>query len=285
MLERRRVLLISESIGEVENNVNQIFYDSVNAPIDPDKFLERYGANKEDLQEVEGQLRKVDKDALRAVPEGDLNSLGRKIIDSEKLTKDFESIVDDRVEIEMASYAADYEDFFGSSFDKLTDTQQNAHRAKVNERIRSSYFAPIYLGLKINEAKGKYIIEDIIDNDNENKSIINAAKDLKKYSLQLGLKDIQDSAGFEGLFNFIEQAQYPTIRIDLKKLASKDATPEDLDKTIEDISKYGVSALIDQNMPRLEYADQLSKAIANLRTRPGFEDIEYHVQKTPLLAI
>ena len=62
----------------------------------------------------------------------------------------------------------------------------------------------------------------------------------------------------------------PTIRFDLKELASDDVTPEKLDEAIAEMQKYGVSALLTPDTPKMETANLVAKAIANLETREGF---------------
>ena len=270
MTGRYEARSLSEFVTPIRNNAKRIITDQTGQAIDIDKFIARYAASDDDIQDVEKELREVDSAALAAVKEGDYNSLGRKLLESEDLSNRFENLINKQVEIRKSEYAEEYKDFFGQDFKELDPVHQAAHVALLSEQVRASYYAPVYLGLEKAPAKGKYSIDAILNSDTTTKSVAGLVNNIQDASLSVGLSEIKDLAGFGGLFQQMAKAASPTQRLDLKKLAGEDVEDEVLDKAISQMQKYGVSTIIDPNIPRMELASQTANAIANLRTRSNF---------------
>ena len=273
MFYRRQARILSDNVDPVRQKIDEVT-DASGHAIPSDVFLRQHAPTAEDILRASSGLREVDSEALRAHAEGDLNSLKRLIRDKEDIRNEFDSIVSKETRRELNSYKEQFEKRYGMKFDDLPGDIQTSHILKLQETVKSGYYAPIFLDMPEGVNQGKYYIDDLLEANKSNRTVAGLLQNIKNASMQQGLKEIESLQGYSALANFIGKASSPTIRLDLDRLASEDVTEQELQDAVEMMQKYGVSEAFDPNIPKMELANKTAKAIANLRKMEEFGEFD-----------
>lgn len=205
----------------------------------------------EDSREKFGAfLRDPQNQALLAVPTNEKTSSGKKQTDQEQMYGLFEKYVTARTKENLASLKAEYNRTTGLEYDNLSQDKKAAKEALLRLKTIESEAGPILLGIDVVTDAYRKTGEITYDPKKATQEQIVA---IREYAASKSLEDSQDLYDFD--LTSLSLLSGPTLRL------SNNSTNEEIEQAVQDIEKYGTSALFDSELSRPEQVDQIAQAL------------------------